>query len=480
MAVIVDGRMLIGGKLVSAKRGRWMESIDPANEEVIGRVPLADEEDMADAVDSALDASASWAGLSMVERGDCLRAYAHRLSEESERILGVEVRDTGNTISKLRDDVASACRSIEYFAGLGLELKGDTIPATAGGLHFSLRQPYGVVGRIVPFNHPIMFAARCGGPLIAGNTVVIKPSEQSPLSAAILGEICQETLPPGVVNIVTGGGSAGEALVRHPAVKRISFTGSVPTGMAIQRSAAEVAVKHISLELGGKNPMIVFPDADAGQVAAAAVAGMNFAWQGQSCGSVSRLLVHEDLYDTVLNGVVRLVEGLRLGDPALESSMMGPVNSKRQYDKVLSYIGAGREDGARLVTGGQRPEGEEFARGYWILPTVFADVTRGMRIFREEIFGPVLSVSRWSDRDDIVELANSVEYGLTAAIWTSDLTAGLRAARDVKAGYVWLNGVSRHYPGCSFGGFKNSGIGREEGLDELLSYTESKTVHVPL
>jgi acyl-CoA reductase-like NAD-dependent aldehyde dehydrogenase len=226
--------------------------------------------------------------------------------------------------------------------------------------------------------------------------------------------------------------------------------------------------------------MIVFPDADAGQVAAAAVAGMNFAWQGQSCGSVSRLLVHEDLYDTVLNGVVRLVEGLRLGDPALESSMMGPVNSKRQYDKVLSYIGAGREDGARLVTGGQRPEGEEFARGYWILPTVFADVTRGMRIFREEIFGPVLSVSRWSDRDDIVELANSVEYGLTAAIWTSDLTAGLRAARDVKAGYVWLNGVSRHYPGCSFGGFKNSGIGREEGLDELLSYTESKTVHVPL
>lgn len=480
MSDFVDGRMLIGGKLVESVSGQWLESVNPATEEVIGRVPAATPEDVDAAVDAAWEAWPAWAALSMAERAKILKAYAARLVEEGERLLEVEVRDTGNTIAKLRHDITNAVRGIEYFAGLGTELKGETVPATNEFLHYSLRQPYGVVGRIVPFNHPILFAAKFGAPLMAGNTVVIKPSEQSPLSSALLGEIVAEMIPPGVVNIVTGDGAgAGVPIVKHPKVKRISFIGSVPTGMAIQRTAAEVGVKHLSLELGGKNPMIVFDDADPEAVATNAIGGMNFGWMGQSCGSMSRILVPDAIYDDVLDRIVAKAEAITQGDPALEDSGAGPLNSRAQYDKAMSYIQIGIEDGARLVAGGKRPEGEQFEKGYWIRPTVFADVTEDMRIFNEEIFGPVMSVVRYNgDYDEALRLANAVEYGLTASVWTNDLQKATRAARDVRAGYVWVNGVSRHFLGTGFGGFNNSGIGREECFEEMMSYTESKTVHL--
>lgn len=475
----IDGRMLIGGDLVESQSGAWLESVNPATEEVIGRVPAAGPVDVDAAVDAALGAFDAWAGRSMAERAQVLRGYAQRLREEGKRILDLEVRDTGNTIAKLRHDVGAAVRGIEYFAGLGGELKGETVPASADGLHYSVREPYGVVGRIVPFNHPILFTAKFGAPVMAGNCVVIKPAETSPLSATILAEIVRETLPPGVVNIIHGDGAgAGVPLVRHPLVKRLSFIGSVPTGMAIQRAAAEVAVKHISLELGGKNPMIVFPDADPDEVAANAVAGMNFGWMGQSCGSMSRILLPDSLYDTVVAKIVARVETIQIGDPAQEGSGAGPMNSRAQYDKTLRYIQAGIEDGARLVTGGARPEGPQFERGYWLRPTVFADVTAGMRVFREEIFGPVMSIVRYRDVDEAIALANDTEYGLTASVWTNDLNLAMRAAREVRAGYIWVNGVSRHFLGTGFGGFKNSGTGREECFDEMLSYTEAKTVHI--
>ncbi|MET7422170.1 aldehyde dehydrogenase family protein [Dactylosporangium sp. NPDC005555] len=478
----VDGRMLIGGKLVEARDGGWLPSADPATEEVIGRVPAATAADVQSAVTAAHEAWPEWAALSMVQRARILKNYARRLAEEGERLLAVEVRDTGNTIAKLRHDIANAVRGIEYFAGLGTELKGETVPASGEYLHYSERQPYGVVGRIVPFNHPILFAAKFGAPVMAGNTVVIKPSEQSPLSSALLAEIVAETMPPGVVNIVTGDGvGAGLPLVQHPLVKRISFIGSVPTGLAIQRAAAEVAVKHVSLELGGKNPMVVFPDADPDEVAANAIAGMNFGWMGQSCGSTSRILLPDALYDDVLARIKARTEAIVQGDPADEATGAGPMNNRGQYEKALRYIEIGHEDGARLVTGGQRPEGPRFERGYWLQPTVFADVTPNMRIFREEIFGPIMSVVRYSgDYADAIRLANDVEYGLTASIWTNDIRLATRAARDVRAGYVWVNGVSRHFLGTGFGGFKNSGVGREECFDEMLGYTETKTVHVRL
>ena len=480
MADFVDGRMLIGGKLVESQGGQWLESTDPATEEVIGRVPLADRADVDAAVDAALQAFPEWSARSMQERAAILKDYAARLWEERDNLLAVEVRDTGNTIAKLRHDVAAAKRGIEYFAGLGTELKGETVPASAEFLHYSQRQPYGVVGRTVPYNHPILFAAKFGAPVMAGNCVVIKPAEQSPLSASLLAEIVAETLPPGVVNIVTGTGAVtGDAIVRHPDVKRISFIGSVETGRAIQRAAADVAVKHLSLELGGKNPMIVLPDADPDEVATNAVNGMNYGWMGQSCGSMSRVLLPDNLHDEIVERIKEKVESLQQGDPRDEASEAGPMNSRAQYDKTMHYIAAGIEDGARLVTGGKRPEGPQFERGHWIEPTVFADVTPDMRVFSEEVFGPVMSIVRHSgDVDEALALANDVEYGLTASIWTNDLTAAMRLARDVRAGYVWVNGVSRHFLGTGFGGFKNSGIGREECFDEMLSYTETKTVHV--
>jgi acyl-CoA reductase-like NAD-dependent aldehyde dehydrogenase len=296
----------------------------------------------------------------------------------------------------------------------------------------------------------------------------------------VLGEIVQEVLPPGVVNIVTGGPETGDAIVRHPKIKRIAFIGSAATGMAIQRAAAEVAVKHVSLELGGKNPMIICPDADLEAASAAAVRGMNFAWQGQSCGSTSRLMLHNDVYDIVLPKVLERIAKMKAGDPLDPASSMGPMNSKAQYDKTMRYIDIAKSEGATLLAGGRRPTGPEFGKGFWVEPTVFADVTMNMRVAQEEVFGPVLSVLRWQYVDEVIEMANDVDYGLTASIWTRDLALAMRLVRSVDAGYVWVNGTGTHFRNVPHGGMKNSGTGREEGLDELLSYTEVKAVNILL
>lgn len=477
-----DARMLIDGELVDALDGQRLESVNPATEEVIGSVPAGGVADVERAVASAQKAAPGWAALSPRERAATVRRLAEAIRTRADELLKIEVADTGNTIAKMRGDVASAGDALDYYAGLGLEIKGQTIPASAANLHLTVREPYGLVGRIIPFNHPIKFAANAlAAPLMAGNVVILKPPEQSPLSAGILAEICRDLLPRGIVNIVTGLGlPTGDAIARHPAIKRIGFTGSVATGMAIQRAAAQAAIKHVSLELGGKNPLIAFPDIDPDKIAQAAVSGMNFAWQGQSCGSTSRLLLHESLHDEVLQRVMAKVAALRLGNPLDPVSQMGPINSKTHYDRVRSMIEAGKADGARLMTGGGRPSGNEFARGYWLQPTVFAGVDGSMRIAREEIFGPVLSVFKWRDEQEAYDLANATQYGLTASIWTNDLKTALRAARAVRSGYVWINGASGHFYGTPFGGMKNSGIGNEEGIEELLSYTENKTIHVML
>lgn len=478
----IRGKMLIGGELVDSASGDVLDSVNPANEERIGTVPAASAADVDRAVVAAEKAHPAWAALEPKERAKLVRKLAQRLRDNADKILHVEVVDTGNTISKMRADVASAGDTMDFYAGFASEIKGETIPASAQNLHFTIREPYGVVGRIIPFNHPIKFAANAlAAPLMAGNCVVLKPPETSPLSATMLAEICRDELPAGVVNIVTGNGMpAGDAIARHPSIKRLAFTGSVPTGRAIQRAATEGGVKHVTLELGGKNPLIAFPDMDPDKVAQIAVAGMNFAWQGQSCGSTSRLLLHESLYEPVLKRVVDRVASLRLGDPLDETSQMGPINSKRHYERVCAMVESGKAEGARLMTGGRRPDGRSFERGYWLEPTVFADVKPGMRIAREEIFGPVLSVFSWRDESEAIALANATEYGLTASIFTNDLARAFRTARAVKSGYVWINGASGHFYGTPFGGLKNSGLGREEGIDELLSYTEVKTVHVIL
>jgi len=477
-----DRLMFVGGEFVAAEAGEWMNSVNPATEEVHGRVPAASPADIDRAVRAAAAAQPEWAAKSVFERGNLLRALAAEIRARADQVLPLEAADTGNTIASLGNDMILAAGYIDMMAGLGIELKGETVPATGQNIHFTLRQPYGVVGRIVPFNHPFLFAgAHLAAPLIAGNSVVLKSPDQSPLSGSVMGEICRDVLPPGVINIVSGKGPiAGDAIVRHPLVRRIGFTGSVPTGMLIQRSAAEVGIKHLSLELGGKNPLIAFPDADPAAITRAAVAGMNFAWSGQSCGSTSRLMLHESIYDEVVAGVVEHVGAIKLGDPRDPASQMGPVNSAGHYQHVMNMIAAGKADGATLLTGGERPAGEDFAKGYWVRPTVFGDVTMDMRIGREEVFGPVLSVLKWRDRDEVLAMANATEFGLTAGVWTNDIGTAMGMARELETGLVWINGGGRHFLGTGFSGWKNSGLGREECLEELLSYTQSKSVHIML
>lgn len=480
--VTTADRMLIGGELVPSESGAFDESINPATEEVIGRAPAGTARDVDRAVAAAEAAWPAWAERTPYERGEVMRAFGAALAERAGEILRVEVADTGNTITPMRGDVRMAVESLHYYGGLAHELKGETIPATSQNLHLTVREPYGVVARIAPFNHPLMFAvARTAAALAAGNAVVVKPPETSPLSALILAEVAREALPPGVFNIVTGPGrTVGDAIVRHPGIRRIAFIGSPDTGRAIQRAAAEEAAKHVTLELGGKNPMIVFPDADPDTVAAAAVRGMNFTWQGQSCVSTSRLLLHEDIHDAVLEKVVARVAALRVGDPMADDTEMGPVNSGVQLRKVLAFIDGAPADGARLMTGGRRPQGPLFERGFWVEPTVYADMKPGMTLWQQEVFGPILSVGRWHDFEDAVAKANSTEYGLTAAIWTNDIGNALRMAKRVRSGHLWINGCSNHFLGVPFGGMKNSGVGREEGIEEMLAYTETKTINIML
>jgi len=475
-----DRLMYIGGKFVPSSDNQWIDSVNPATEEVHGRVPVGNAADVELAVQAAEAAQPGWAARSVWERRDILRKLTAAMRARAGEILPLEAADTGNTIASLSRDVEVAANYIDYFSGLGTEIKGDSSPASADGIHFSLRQPYGTVARIVPFNHPFLFAgAHLAAPLMAGNAVIVKTPETSPLSATIMAEICHEVLPPGLVNIMHGTGlPTGDALVRHPRIWRIGFTGSVQTGMAIQRSAAEVAVKHVSLELGGKNPMIVFPDADPDTVAKAAVGGMNFAWAGQSCGSNSRLLLHESLHDAVVERIVAQVSSIRIGDPLDPGSQMGPVNSAAHYRRILSFIESARTEGAKLLTGGARPEGEAFRRGYWIRPTVYANVTADMRIAREEIFGPVLSILKWRTEEEALAIANGTEYGLASGVWTHDLKTAMNMARRLNSGFVWINTTARHFVGTPFGGWKNSGLGLEECLAELLSYTHNKAVHV--
>ncbi|MEQ5856876.1 aldehyde dehydrogenase family protein [Halomonas sp. YLB-10] len=476
-------RMLIDGELVESVSGQWLMSVDPATEEPIGRVPAATSEDVDLAVRAAERAWPAWAGLTPMARADAMHRFADAIAERADEILRIEVSDTGNTIRPMRQiDVPTAVESLRYYAGLAPDLRGDSIPATSGNLHFTVHEPYGVVVRIAPFNHPVMFAvARTAAALAAGNAVIVKPPETSPLSATVLAEIARDTLPPGVFNIVTGEGpEVGNALVRHPTVKRIAFIGSPETGRAIQRSAAESGVKHVSLELGGKNPMIVFPDCDPERIADAAVFGMNFSWQGQSCGSLSRLLLHEDIHDRVLDAVVERVAALRLGDPLSESTDVGPVNSAGHRQRILSHCANADNDGARRLTGGGLPDEELFRKGYWVAPTVYAGVTPDMRLWQQEVFGPVMAIASWRDFDEAVAMANATEYGLTAAVWTHDIDAALKMAQRVRSGHIWINGSSMHFLGVPFGGMKSSGVGREEGREELFSYTETKTINIML
>jgi betaine-aldehyde dehydrogenase len=325
-----------------------------------------------------------------------------------------------------------------------------------------------------------MFSAgKIAAPLIAGNTVVIKPSEHTSLSTLRLADLFAEIFPPGVVNVLTGyGAEVGDPLVGHPLVRRIAFIGGSATGRAIQARAAATGVKTVTLELGGKNPLVVFPDADLDLAVGEAIRGMNFAWQGQSCGSTSRLLVQRDLHDDFVAELAERVGRMRQGMPEDPETETGALVNEAQLQKVLGAIEIGRGEGATVVTGGARLMDGGLDRGFFVPPTVFTGVDPDSRLAQEEIFGPVLAVSTFEDEQDAMRIANGVQYGLTASVFTRDLALAHRFARDVEAGYVWVNDVAKHVPGTPYGGFKDSGIGREEDVDEIESYTQVKNVHV--
>jgi 2-formylbenzoate dehydrogenase len=474
-----EWRLVIGGELVEPVGGRYAQTIDPATEEPAATVPDADEQDVAEAVEAAREAFSPWRRVAPRDRARLVRELARLLLDHREELAFLDALDGGFPVTNMRNDVGWAADVLELFADWALELGGETIPASAEHLHYTTREPFGVVGRIVPFNHPIFFAAgKVAAPLVAGNTVVLKPADQTPLSALRFGELAAQVLPPGVVNVVCGQGPAvGQALVAHPEVRRIGFIGSDAVGRAIQRDAAEAGVKSVTLELGGKNAMIVLPDADLEKAAAGVIAGMNFIGSlGQSCGSNSRVVVHSEVAEELADRVVAGLQNLRLGSPLDDATQLGPLISEPQRERTERYVQLGQQEGAELRHGGRRPEGLD--RGYFFEPTVFTGVQAESRLGQEEVFGPVLSLLEVDDVEQAVRVANGVEFGLTASVWTENLRLAHRTVRDLDAGYVWINGSSRHFWGVPFGGMKSSGVGREESLEELLSYTQTKSVHV--
>ncbi len=469
-----------GGGWHAPLSGRRADTLNPGTGAVLASVADAGADDVDAAVAAAQTGFLEWRDVAPLERARILKEIARLLRAHGDELAMIDAANCGNPYTEMRGDATIAAAQMEFFAGLVTEMKGDTIPMGPDRVNMTLREPMGVVARILAFNHPFMF---CGGkmaaPLAAGNAVIIKPPVQAPLSALRLAELVDGLLPAGVFSVLPGGTEAGAALASHKDVAKVTLIGSVGAGQAVMRSAS-ATVKPVLLELGGKNALIAYPDSDPAKVADAIVAGMNFGWCGQSCGSTSRAFLHDDLHDAVVEQLAGAVARYRPGLPTDPATTMGALVSRDHFDRVMSYIDSGKAEGARVVAGGHAVTDGDLAQGNFIAPTIFADVTPDMRIAREEIFGPVLAVRRWSDEADMLAEVNGLDVGLTCAIWTRDLATAHRAAARVEAGFVWINEVGRHFLGAPFGGVKQSGIGREEGIGELISFTHEKNIHVNL
>jgi betaine-aldehyde dehydrogenase len=466
----------IGGTATEPASGNRTVVVNPATEEPIASVAEGDERDVAAAVEAANGARRQWADLGWSERATVLRAVADRIEEHAEELALLDVVDAGIPLRGMRRDVANSVSYVRYYAGLASELKGHSLERPSDHLDVTVREPFGVVGRIVPFNHPLQFAAAAiAAPLAAGNTVVLKPAEQTPLSALRLSELLGDLLPAGVLNVVAGGRAAGEAIAAHPGIPRIGFTGSVATGKAVMRTAAD-EVKVVTLELGGKNPLLLLPDVAPERAADLALIGMNLQrTAGQSCGSTSRVYAHRSLRAAFVEALAERLDALVVGDPSDEQTDVGPLAFEAHRDRVVEYIELGQSEGATLRAGGAEPPAG-LERGFYVRPTLLDGVEDAMRVAREEIFGPVVSVLEWDDEDDLVERANALDLGLTANVATNDLAAGLRLSRALEAGFVWVNGRGQRPLGAPFGGHKWSGLGEENSLDELRSYTRVKHI----
>ena len=469
-----------GGQWHKPIAGGYVDSINPGTGEVLGTVMNGSAADVDAAVAAAGAAFREWRRVPPLERAKMLKRIAQILRENAGELAMIDAADCGNPVSEMVSDAMVAAAQMEFFAGLVTEMKGASIPMGPDVVNFSVREPLGVVGRIIPFNHPFMFCAgKSAAPLAAGNTVVIKPPEQAPLSSLRLAELCDGLLPPGVFNVVPGGREVGAAIAAHPGIAMVALVGSVPTGRAVMKAASDT-IKPVLLELGGKNALIAYPDADPDEVAGGVIGGMNFTWCGQSCGSTSRAFVHEKIYDAVLERVKARAAHFKPGLPTDPATTMGAIVTKAQYERVLGFIDSAKKEGARLLCGGGRPADPRLAKGFYVEPTIFADMREDMTIARQEIFGPVLGIFKWSDEARMLAQVNAVEYGLTCSIWTNDISVAHRTAMNVEAGFIWINEVGKHFLGAPFGGYKQSGIGREECFAELMSFTQEKNIHVRL
>jgi aldehyde dehydrogenase (NAD+) len=473
-------KMLIDGQWRDSASGKTFETVNPATEEVIARVAEGDAADIDLAVKAARKAfdSGPWRKLDARDRGRLINKLADLIEQNIDELAELETLDNGKPISESRNgDLPLVVDCLRYYAGWADKIHGQTVPIRGNYFCYTKREPVGVVGQIIPWNFPMLMVAWKWGPaLAAGCTIVMKPAEQTPLSCLRMGELAMEAgFPAGVINIVPGfGETAGDALVKHPGVDKIAFTGSTEVGKLIMSNAAGT-IKRVTLELGGKSPNIVFADADLDAAVDGAMLGL-YLNQGQCCCAGSRLFVQDKVYDQVVEKLAARSLGRKLGDPFDPKTEQGPQVDKTQFDRVMGYIAKGKAQGAKCVAGGER-FGD---KGYFIKPTVFADVKDDMAIAREEIFGPVMQVLKFKDIDEVVNRANTTEYGLAAAVWTRDIGKAHAIADRVRAGTVWINCYDVFDAAAPFGGFKSSGVGRELGEKALDNYTELKTVTVAL
>lgn len=471
---------IIDGHRVDAVGGETFIVDEPATGQPLARVVRCGERDVDIAVTAAQRAlQAGWRAMPPIPRAALLRRVAGAISEHAEELAALEAQEVGKPIHQSRMfDVMFCSTAFDFFAGLADKVHGEAIPQ--GPIDtYTIREPYGVVAAIIPFNWPpIHFAGKVAPALATGNTVVIKPGEQAPLTLIRLTEILNEVLPPGVVNIVPGDGpEAGAALVKHPGVGMVSFTGATATGRHVLRGAAENLTPTL-MELGGKNPFIVMPDAHLPTAVRAAVEGMFFN-QGEACTAASRILLHVDVRDAFLADFLPRVAAIRLGDPLDEATDMGPLVTRAQQERVLGFLSTAAEEGVTILCEGELPDDPRLADGFYVRPTVLTGVDQNSRLVQEEVFGPIVTIQDFATYEDAIRLANDSDFGLVAGVFTADMTLSRRAARDLEVGVVFVNNYNRTFLGMPFGGMKGSGFGREHALETLNEFVRTKAVRVP-